>query len=140
MQKYTDSISGLEDTLKKETATHSSILVWETHGQRSLVGYSSWGPKRVGHNLVTKQHDNKINIYGLPLVIWYLTMEWLEHTDGDPGVWEPCRGGSWGVDSVLVGLHWAGTLPEPARLCFYRNWLTLGRTVHPGSARSQMSM
>ena len=75
MQKYTDSISGLEDTLKKETATHSSILVWETHGQRSLVGYSSWGPKRVGHNLVTKQYNNKINIYGLPLVIWYLTME-----------------------------------------------------------------
>ena len=24
-------------------ATHSSILAGESHGQRSLVGYSSWG-------------------------------------------------------------------------------------------------
>ena len=36
-------------------ATHS-ILAWESHGQRSLVGYSLWGRKRAGHNLVTKQH------------------------------------------------------------------------------------
>ena len=26
-------------------ATHSSILAWETHGQRSLVGYGLWGHK-----------------------------------------------------------------------------------------------
>ena len=26
-----------------------------SHGQRSLVGYSSWGHKRVGHDLATKQ-------------------------------------------------------------------------------------
>ena len=24
-------------------ATHSSILAWRIHGQRSLVGYSLWG-------------------------------------------------------------------------------------------------
>ena len=24
-------------------ATHSSILAWKIHGQRSLVGYSLWG-------------------------------------------------------------------------------------------------
>ena len=29
----------------KEMATHSSILAWESHGQRSLVVYSPWGPK-----------------------------------------------------------------------------------------------
>ena len=29
---------------------------WEkSHGQRSLAGYSTWGHKRVGHDLVTKQ-------------------------------------------------------------------------------------
>ena len=27
-------------------ATHSSILVWRIHGQRSLVGYSAWGRKK----------------------------------------------------------------------------------------------
>ena len=29
--------------------------LWKTHGQRSLVGYSPWSCKRVGHNLATKQ-------------------------------------------------------------------------------------
>ena len=51
----------------KETAIHSSILAWrrkqqstpvflpgESHGQRSLVGYSPWGHKRVGHNWPTE--------------------------------------------------------------------------------------
>ena len=28
-----------EDTLEKEMATHSGILAWEIHGQRSLAGY-----------------------------------------------------------------------------------------------------
>ena len=26
-------------------ALHSSILAWDFHGQRSLVGYSPWGQK-----------------------------------------------------------------------------------------------
>ena len=25
--------------------THSSTIAWETHGERSLVGYSPWGHK-----------------------------------------------------------------------------------------------
>ena len=29
--------------LEKEMATHSSILAWKSHGQRSLAGYSPWG-------------------------------------------------------------------------------------------------
>ena len=36
---------GLEDPMEKEMATHSSVLAWEIHGQRSLVGYSPWGCK-----------------------------------------------------------------------------------------------
>ena len=34
-----------EDPLEKGMATHSGILVWRIHGQRSLVGYSTWGHK-----------------------------------------------------------------------------------------------
>jgi len=34
---------GQEDPLEKEMATHSSILAWEIHGQRILVGYSPGG-------------------------------------------------------------------------------------------------
>ena len=28
------------------------------HGQRSLVGYSPWAHKRVGHDIETKQHQH----------------------------------------------------------------------------------
>ena len=46
---------GQEDPLEKEIATHSHILACgKSHGQRSLAGYSPWGPKRVGYDLATK--------------------------------------------------------------------------------------
>ena len=40
---------GWEDLLEKEMATHSSVLAWKIHGQRSLVGYSIRG-RRVRHD------------------------------------------------------------------------------------------
>ena len=36
-----------EDPLENEIATHSTILAWKSHGQRSLVGYSPWGHKEL---------------------------------------------------------------------------------------------
>ena len=36
-----------EDPLEEEIVTHYSILAWEIHGQRSLVGYSSQGCKEL---------------------------------------------------------------------------------------------
>ena len=36
---------GWEDPLKVEMVTHSSILAGESHGQRSLAGYSPWSLK-----------------------------------------------------------------------------------------------
>ena len=44
---------GKEDPLEKEMATHSSILAWKIHGQRSLVA-TVQGVARVGHDLATK--------------------------------------------------------------------------------------
>ena len=41
------------DLLKEEMATHSSILAWESHGQRSLVGYSPGGRKEMNTTEVT---------------------------------------------------------------------------------------
>ena len=38
---------GQEDPLEKELATRSSVLAWEIHGQRSLVGYSLCGRKEL---------------------------------------------------------------------------------------------
>ena len=50
---------GQEDPLKKEIATHSSILAWGIPWTENLVGYSPWGHKRVGYNLVTKQQQQQ---------------------------------------------------------------------------------
>ena len=33
------------------------FLPGESHGQRSLAGYSPWGFKRAGHDLATKQQQ-----------------------------------------------------------------------------------
>ena len=36
---------GWENLLEEEMATHSRVLAWESHRQRTLVGYSLWGRK-----------------------------------------------------------------------------------------------
>ena len=48
-----------EDPLEKEMATYSSILAGKSHGQRGLEGYSPWGRKRAGQDLVTKQQPQQ---------------------------------------------------------------------------------
>ena len=47
---------GWEDPLDKEMSTHSSILAWRIPWTEEPVGYSPKGHKRVGYNLVIKQH------------------------------------------------------------------------------------
>ena len=44
------STLGLGFSPEKEMATHSRIHPGKSHGQRSLVGYSPWGSKRVRHD------------------------------------------------------------------------------------------
>ena len=39
------------------------FLPGKSHGQRSLPGYSPWGCKRVGHNLVTKPSPSPYPYY-----------------------------------------------------------------------------
>ena len=39
-----------EDPLEEGKAVHSSIFPGESHGERRLVGYSSWSPQRVKHD------------------------------------------------------------------------------------------
>ena len=53
----TSSIPGWENPLEKEMATHSSILAWEAHEQRSLGGLQPMKLQRVGRDLVTKQQQ-----------------------------------------------------------------------------------
>ena len=56
---------GQEAPLEKEMATHSSILDWKVHGQRRLVGYHPRGCKRVGHDLVAKQQQQRYRLKSL---------------------------------------------------------------------------
>ena len=39
-------------------ATHSSILAWKFHGQRSLVGYSLWDCKEYNTTECTHTHTH----------------------------------------------------------------------------------
>ena len=45
MQEIQVQCPGQEDPLEEGTKTHSSILPGESHGHRTLVGYSPWGCK-----------------------------------------------------------------------------------------------
>ena len=53
----------LEDPLKKEMATHSSILAWEISWTEKPGRLESVGLQRIGHDLVTKQtHPESITL------------------------------------------------------------------------------
>ena len=48
------------ELLEKEMVTHSSILPGESHGLRRLTSYTPSAIKRVGHNLMIKQHTTTV--------------------------------------------------------------------------------
>ena len=69
MEKIRESINGLMDqkmqsmyTMKKEMATHSSILAWEIPQTEEPAGLQSMAFARVGQNLVTKPQCTQWNI------------------------------------------------------------------------------
>ena len=47
MQEIQVQSLGQEDPLEKEVQSTSMFLPGKSHGQRSLVGYSPWGPKEL---------------------------------------------------------------------------------------------
>ena len=54
---------GWEDPWRRKWLPTPVFLPGKFHGQRSLVGYSPWSCKRVGHDLVTKQQLQQIFIW-----------------------------------------------------------------------------
>ena len=54
-----DSIPLGKDPLEKEMVTHSSILAWRIHGQKSLAGYSPWGHEESDMTEVTEHRRNR---------------------------------------------------------------------------------
>ena len=55
MQETQVQSLGQEDPWRRKWQPTPVLLPRKSHGQRSLVGYSPWGHKRVGHDLATKQ-------------------------------------------------------------------------------------
>ena len=51
---------GQEEPLEEEMAAHSSVLAGESHGQRSLAGYSPRGHR----DLVMTQQQQQRNVTG----------------------------------------------------------------------------
>ena len=48
---------GGEDSLEEEVAPHSHVLAWKFQGQRSLVGYGTWGHKYLVPKCQTPQSN-----------------------------------------------------------------------------------
>ena len=62
MQEMWDRVLGGENTLEKEIATQSSILVWETfHGWRKLDDYRPWVAKKSNKTYIAQINDESIN-------------------------------------------------------------------------------
>ena len=62
----------LEDPLEKGMVTHSSIVAWRLHEQRTLAGYSPWGRKESD---MTEQVT-------LQCPLWPLSFYYLKHMFG----------------------------------------------------------
>jgi len=57
---------GWEDLLEEGKETHSNTLPGESHGQRSLVGYSPWGHTESGtmKPLSMRSHTPRMGLQG----------------------------------------------------------------------------
>ena len=51
---------GWEDPLEKEWQLTPVFLPGKSHGQRNLEDYSSWGCKRVGYDLASKEQQQQM--------------------------------------------------------------------------------
>ena len=87
MQETCVQSLGREDPLEEEMASHISILAWEFHEQRGMVGYSPWGSQRVRHDLAATNVDFFFTVFikgaYLPLFlfcVYFYYGSWLVDT------------------------------------------------------------
>ena len=124
-EKWVESLDW-GDPLEKELAIHTRILAWKSHGQRSLVGYSPWGCKRVRYDWANKQQQTFHCIYAPHLLYPFVCSETLR--------WLPCLGPVTSIETVhcclplpwnwcplplvLVSSLYVGSQPEWWRVLF----------------------
>ena len=104
------------------------FLPGKSHGWRSLVGYSTRGRKRVGHNLVTKQQQER-----WVLILWWPCPPWHIHflLWPDPGT---CQVSSTsGRDHFLIW-QWKGKRQPCKAWQFLLTW-TIWQSFRPGKVQ-----
>ena len=76
------------------------FLPGESHGQRSLVGYSPWG-SRVRHDWASKQHKLE----------WHILSQWFSNWASIRITWKACSNtGYWARSTgLLIQQVWGGT-------------------------------
>ena len=70
MQETRIQSLGQEDPLEREVATHSSIMPGESHGWRSLAGYSPWGCNESGMTVQLTLYDFSHTTRYLSKEVW----------------------------------------------------------------------
>ena len=65
-----------EEDLEKGMATHSSILAWRIHAQRSLVGYCPWDRKE-SDKIEATLHSHKPKHYSLQKNLFFF-LAWIK--------------------------------------------------------------
>ena len=60
MQETSVQSLAQKDLLKRKMAAHPSILAWESHGQRNLVGHSPWYPRESDLSEQLSMHESDI--------------------------------------------------------------------------------
>ena len=58
-----------EDPLKEGMASHSSILAWKSHGQRSLAGYSLGPQESDTTEQLSREHGTRVVMLTQPHII-----------------------------------------------------------------------
>ena len=114
------------------------FLPQESRRQRSLEGYSSWGHKRVGHNLGTKQQPQSHHLlsisttttitpglYPYPSFMLAKVASGMQFLNSDSATWE----GDLGLDRFLACMH-AKSFQSCSTLCGPMDCSPPGFSVH----------
>ena len=117
--------------LEKGMETHSSILAWESHGQRSLAGPSPWDHKesdvteRLTHTLSFSVHNS------FAMYVLFFSVQSLSHVRL---FMTPSQNAEWDVQHWLGSwehLHGKGIIRmEPERTEWFSRWKRKNRLTH----------
>ena len=99
MQETQVQFLGREDPLEKDLWERRQptpvFLPGKSHGQRSLMDYSSWGCKRIKYNLVIK--TTILHCVCVPQILDPFICQWASRLLLCPGYYKQCCSEAWGT-------------------------------------------